>query len=126
MSNNVDNLLVSVENSKLKLDIPPVPKQNEQNINKSPENVQEKPQVDVLHGTSGEKVEEQKQPEIDQEIPEKLQKPENEQPKEEVKEEHQEEKGRIDEYGNPIEKPKMYSEDEVQRMIRERLSRGRH
>jgi hypothetical protein len=32
----------------------------------------------------------------------------------------------IDEYGNPIEKSKMYSEDEVQRMIRERLSRGRN
>lgn len=31
----------------------------------------------------------------------------------------------IDEYGNPIEKPKMYSEEEVQRMIRDRLSRGR-
>ena len=32
----------------------------------------------------------------------------------------------IDEYGNPIEKPKMYSEDEVQSMIRDRLSRGRY
>jgi hypothetical protein len=31
----------------------------------------------------------------------------------------------IDEYGNPIEKPKMYSEEEVNRLIRERLSRGR-
>lgn len=31
----------------------------------------------------------------------------------------------IDEYGNPIEKPKTYTEDEVQRMIRDRLSRGR-
>jgi hypothetical protein len=29
----------------------------------------------------------------------------------------------IDDYGNPIEKPKMYSEDEVQRMMRDRLSR---
>jgi hypothetical protein len=31
----------------------------------------------------------------------------------------------IDEYGNPIEKPKMYSEEEVNRLIRERLARGR-
>lgn len=31
----------------------------------------------------------------------------------------------IDEYGNPIEKPKMYSEEDVQRMIRDRLSRGK-
>lgn len=32
----------------------------------------------------------------------------------------------IDEYGNPVEKPRSYTEDEVQRMIRDRLSRGRH
>lgn len=32
----------------------------------------------------------------------------------------------IDEYGNPVAKPKMYSEEEVQRMIRDRLARGRH
>ncbi len=31
----------------------------------------------------------------------------------------------IDEYGNPVAPPKTYTEDEVQRMIRERLSRGR-
>ena len=29
----------------------------------------------------------------------------------------------IDEYGNPLDKPKMYSEEEVQKLIRERLSR---
>lgn len=32
----------------------------------------------------------------------------------------------IDEYGNPLEKPKMYTEEQVQSMIRDRLSRGRH
>lgn len=32
----------------------------------------------------------------------------------------------IDEYGNPVEKPKMYSEDEVNRLIRDRLARGKH
>jgi len=32
----------------------------------------------------------------------------------------------IDEYGNPVEKPKTYTEEEVQRMIRERLARGRN
>jgi hypothetical protein len=32
----------------------------------------------------------------------------------------------IDEYGNPVEKPKTYTEEEVQRMIRDRLSRGKH
>lgn len=34
--------------------------------------------------------------------------------------------GPIDEYGNPVEKAKTYTEEEVQRMIRDRLSRGRH
>ncbi len=32
----------------------------------------------------------------------------------------------IDEYGNPVEKQKTYTEEEVQKMIRDRLSRGRH
>jgi hypothetical protein len=32
--------------------------------------------------------------------------------------------GDVDEYGNKASKPKMYSEEEVQRMIRDRLSRG--
>ena len=32
----------------------------------------------------------------------------------------------IDEYGNPIAKPRMYTEDELNQKIRERLSRGRH
>jgi hypothetical protein len=31
----------------------------------------------------------------------------------------------IDEYGNPIEKPKMYSEEEVARVVRERLARAK-
>lgn len=32
----------------------------------------------------------------------------------------------IDEYGNPVAKPRTYTEEEVQNMIRDRLSRGRH
>lgn len=32
----------------------------------------------------------------------------------------------IDEYGNPIEKPRLYTEEELQQRIRDRLSRGRH
>jgi hypothetical protein len=31
----------------------------------------------------------------------------------------------IDEYGNPVEKPKMYTQDEVNEIVRERFSRGR-
>ena len=32
----------------------------------------------------------------------------------------------IDEYGNPVEKPRLYTEEELQQRIRDRLSRGRH
>jgi len=32
----------------------------------------------------------------------------------------------IDEYGNPVEKPKVYTEEEVNRMMRERFSRGKY
>lgn len=32
----------------------------------------------------------------------------------------------IDEYGNPVEKPRMYTEEELQQRIRDRLSRGKH
>jgi hypothetical protein len=32
----------------------------------------------------------------------------------------------IDEYGNPVEKPKMYSEDDLNRLMRDRMSRGRY
>jgi hypothetical protein len=32
----------------------------------------------------------------------------------------------IDEYGNPVEKPKMYSEDDVNRLMRDRMSRGKY
>ncbi len=32
----------------------------------------------------------------------------------------------LDEYGNAVDKPKMYSEEQVQMMIRDRLARGQH
>lgn len=32
----------------------------------------------------------------------------------------------IDEYGNPVEKPRVYTEEEVNKMFRERMARGRH
>jgi len=39
-------------------------------------------------------------------------------------ESHKSKPADTDEYGNPVAKPKMYSEEEVQRMIRDRLKRG--
>lgn len=32
----------------------------------------------------------------------------------------------IDEYGNPVEKPRVYTEEEVNKMMRDRFSRGKH
>lgn len=72
-------------------------------------------------------------PKIEQEIAESTQEPvensqslENKEPPENKATDEKTNDSPIDEYGNPLEKPKMYSEEEVQRMIRDRLSRGRH
>lgn len=60
------------------------------------------------------------QPQPDKEVPRGT----NEQ--KEQKNESSEKESKIDEYGNPVEKPRVYTEDEVQHMIRDRLSRGRN
>lgn len=39
---------------------------------------------------------------------------------------HTENDASLDEYGNPLPKPKMYTEEEVQKMIRDRLKRGQY
>lgn len=41
------------------------------------------------------------------------------------KKEEDESDNRLDDYGNPVEKPRVYTEEQVQAMIRDRLSRGR-
>ena len=64
------------------------------------------------------------------EEPEQLQEAAELQPTEPIVEEAISEKksdnSKVDEYGNEIIPPKTYTEEEVQRMIRDRLSRGKH
>ena len=99
---NIDDLIVKVETEQQQ----PIPVTQEA--------------IPELNVPLEEKVHEQPSPESE---PETL----SEVAKEESNESSNvENKAPIDEYGNPTEKPKMYSEEEVQRMIRDRLSRGKH
>lgn len=55
----------------------------------------------------------------------KVEAKEEKQPETEAKESKEVKSEPTDEYGNPIEKPKLYTNDDVQRMIRERLQRAK-
>lgn len=68
----------------------------------------------------------QEEPVPQQEAAQEVTKPVEAVKPEETQSVKSEESSPIDEYGNPVEKPKMYSEEEVNRLIRERLARGRH
>jgi len=73
------------------------------------------------------------EPEVQPEVAEQTEEPEVKEPEkvEKVEKTEKSEKAEnkdnpIDEYGNPVEKPKMYTEEEVNRMMRERFSRGKY
>lgn len=109
---SVDDLLVRVENSKLGMDIPtdPIPASQEAS----------KPEVIDPQISHDDPIEPEKtlEPANDEEI----------EPAEDEKEAAQSKDSNenIDEYGNPVKKSRTYTEDEVQKMIRDRLSRGRY
>lgn len=113
-ANNVDDLLVKSMNEQVQVnqeqppqvESPNEPTNTQEDINQSIEEPEKEQQENVPHGTSDYKVDNQAD-KVD-------------------KESDNVDKNPIDEYGNPIEKPKMYSEEDVQRMIRDRLSRSRH
>ncbi len=120
-THSVDDLLVRVENNKLGVEQAPLPAQE-------PVAKAEAAPVDVLHGTKEPEATpiEQAEPLAEQPKDQGSQ-PANDEPSEPEKvQEAAKADSPIDEYGNPIEKPKTYTEDEVQRMIRDRLSRGKH
>ena len=106
---SVDDLLVRVQNEQTGVD------NGQLGVTVTPEPESSPPEV------NNEVVQQENEsiPEVyDSEVPEV--------PKEEIKEVKEvKPDSPIDEYGNPLEKPKTYTEEEVQRMIRDRLSRGR-
>src|SRR5690348_7744678 len=106
-SRNVDDLIVKVENAALGIETPdvvnPIEKSDPEpdaigdDVQPEPEDSGDEPQDPQAEDAS--------KPEAKQEVDAELD---------------------TDEYGNKTEKPKMYSEEDVQRMIRERLARGKH
>lgn len=113
-THSVDDLLVKVENAQLGVEIPTA------NIPENiPETQETAPEADLSGDGPADEVASPPS-EAESQAPEQEAPPESEAKQEVVAE------SPIDEYGNPVEKPRMYSEEEVQRMIRDRLSRGRH
>jgi hypothetical protein len=113
---SVDDLLIATEAVKLGQPVPAVPKQEATEKKLEPQTIEIK-----------ESNESEPEP-VSLEIPE-----EKKEGKELVPEEKESDKASkvaqddVDEYGNnKVTEKKMYSEEEVQRMIRDRLSRGRH
>jgi hypothetical protein len=112
---SVDDLLINVENSKLGVEIPPVPSIEPVKEEAIQSDVNEE---NVLHETSDHQDDDSSGEDVSNKDAEK-----------EVEQDaskDQKEPKNIDEYGNPIKKSRTYSEEEVQKMIRERLARGRH
>ena len=97
---NIDDLIVKVEHDQM--NPPPATQEPIPELSAAPELPKEPEQ----------------EPEVKQAEPDILS--EDEKPVEVPKD------NTIDEYGNPIEKPKTYSEEDVQRIVRDRLSRGKH
>jgi hypothetical protein len=105
---------------------PPVNTENiENNIENRQESVKKAPEVPETHEIEADIAEkpaiETKTPPTD-ETPDKT--PENAASTANVQQNSETSATETDEYGNPVAKPKMYTEDEVQRMIRDRLKRG--
>jgi hypothetical protein len=114
---NIDDILVPREQAMVKNEqIPPQPA----------DVTLEQPQEPALEANSEENVqkEPEKAPETDNKVETESEieatAPEGSEIEQKVSE------SPIDEYGNPVEKPRMYTEEEVNQRIRERLSRGRY
>lgn len=112
---NIDDILVPREQAMIK---------NEQ-IPAQPANVElEQPQEPSLEANTAEKLQIEPEKSSETELKEEVSEKEASAPKAEEIEQKTGDKP-IDEYGNPVEKPKMYTEEEVNQRIRDRLSRGR-
>lgn len=117
---NVDDILIPREQAILNNEQTPV--QAASDIQKLEDNSEKKTEI----AEKNENLDEKSQ-ELDRKIEENEKNNEkNENISENIEKNEENSENPIDEYGNPVAKPKMYSEDEVQRMIRERLARGKH
>lgn len=97
-----------------------------QNQTQTPQPV-EPSHEDVPHETTPEPIPEQASPETSDPYNLKQQtQPAQEQQQQSANTKGSEEASPIDEYGNPTEKPRLYTEEELNQRIRERLSRGRY
>lgn len=108
---SADDLIVQEEAVKLGK---PIPEIKEKEIPAEPEQEEKDPQEDEEDVDSEEK-EEEKEPEDSKE-----EEAEGDKASADSKEEE------VDEYGTKVGKKKLYTEEEVQRMIRDRLSRGKN
>lgn len=113
---SVDDLIARVENNKMGVEQAPLPP-IEVSAPVEPESTEESSHDNVPHETT-----EDDAPEESKHAEEIA--PESE-PEKPVKPAKEAKESAIDEYGNPIAKSKTYNEEDVQRMIRERLARSR-
>lgn len=117
---SADNLIVKTEAEKLGKTIPETPSDKEQKIETKapPQKVEEAllseeaNDVDIGKEKSEEKTQEKQEEETENNAQDDSSDDDND-------------SNEVDDYGNPISKPKMYTEEEVQAMIRKRL-RDRH
>lgn len=116
---SADDLIVQTENQKLGIVAPePAKEQKTPQKAESPESDSGKePKAE------GEQASDQKESEPKEEASEQKLEPQ-EKPKEDSASDDSD-SNEVDDYGNKVEKPKLYTEEQVQKMIRDRLARGK-
>lgn len=118
--NNVDDILHNTNKvDKVEPIVDKVEHMVEETVDVSPQENNDEPE----RLTHLEKFKRDKEEFLKQESEEDVQ---NEEKVEEKRPDKAESSKEIDEYGNEVAKKRVYTEDEVQKMIRDRLSRGRH
>lgn len=119
---SADDLIVKSEQEKLGKIVP------EKKAEPLPQLEQEQPKVEAELKTKPEEAEALKDTEeqMANKESEQIEEKENEAEEDNTLTEISNEDDEVDEYGTKVGKPKLYTEEEVQRMIRDRLKRGQH
>jgi hypothetical protein len=84
---------------------------------KTPEFAEEPKEIEAIEP-------EQESQELEVSEPEEKEEIKEPEPKKEIEQKSDKEESHLDEYGNETEKPRLYTDEDVQRMIKERLQRG--